>query len=165
VSHEKNTIQPSDLSTFIASRRSTRDFLPTAVDQKIIDQILQDSLTAPSWSNTRPFKVAVAQGDVRDRISAEFLSRWGVLSKIMRKGFINKFYLLSTTRRSGLGKQVFEALCNIYNSTKEIRLQVNRQNYKAINFYFKMGFVIEACADFDIGDGYFMNDFIMVKHL
>jgi ribosomal protein S18 acetylase RimI-like enzyme len=81
------------------------------------------------------------------------------------KGFINKFYLLSETRRSGLGKQVFEALCSIYNSTKEIRLQVNRQNYKAINFYFKMGFVIESCADFDIGDGYFMNDFIMVKHL
>jgi len=80
-------------------------------------------------------------------------------------GFINKFYLLSETRRSGLGKQAFEALCSIYNSTKEIRLQVNRQNYKAINFYFKMGFIIESVADFDIGDGYFMNDFIMVKHL
>ena len=78
----------------MASRRSTRDFLPTAVDQKIIDQILKDSLTAPSWSNTRPFKVAVAQGEVRDRISAEFLSRWGVLSKIMRKGFINKLRIL-----------------------------------------------------------------------
>jgi len=81
------------------------------------------------------------------------------------KGFINKFYLLSETRRSGLGKQAFDALCGIYSTIKEIRLQVNRQNYKAINFYFKMGFVIEACADFDIGDGYFMNDFIMVKHL
>jgi nitroreductase len=94
VSREKNTIQPSDLSTFMASRRSTRDFLPTAVDQKIIDQILKDSLTAPSWSNTRPYKVAVAQGEVRDRISAEFLSRWGVLSKIMRKGIINKLRIL-----------------------------------------------------------------------
>jgi ribosomal protein S18 acetylase RimI-like enzyme len=44
---------------------------------------------------------------------------------------------------------------------RELRLQVNRQNVVAINFYFKAGFVIEKSADFDIGDGYFMNDFIM----
>jgi hypothetical protein len=35
-------------------------------------------------------------------------------------------------------------------------------NYKAINFYFKNGFTIEKVADFDIGDGYFMNDFVMI---
>jgi len=44
-----------------------------------------------------------------------------------------------------------------------LRLQVNRQNYKAVNFYFKMGFIIESVGDFDIGGGYFMNDFVMVR--
>ena len=58
-----------DFSQFLASRRSTRDFLSTPVPPEIIEQILKDSLTAPSWSNTRPFKVAVASGDIRDRIS------------------------------------------------------------------------------------------------
>jgi nitroreductase len=82
------------VSSFLASRRSTRDFLPTPVSQDIIDQILTDALTAPSWSNTRPFKIAVATGDVRDRISGEFLSRWTVLSRIMRKGLKNKFRLI-----------------------------------------------------------------------
>ena len=82
------------VSQFLASRRSTRDFLPTPVPQEILDQILTDSLTAPSWSNTRPFKVAIATGEVRDRISNEFLSRWSVLSKIMRKGVKNKLSLL-----------------------------------------------------------------------
>jgi nitroreductase len=82
------------VSNFLASRRSTRDFLPTPVPQEIIDQILTDALTAPSWSNTRPFKIAVATGDVRDRISGEFLSRWTVLSRIMRKGLKNKLRLL-----------------------------------------------------------------------
>jgi len=82
------------VSNFIASRRSTRDFLPTPVPQHIIDQILTDALTAPSWSNTRPFKIAVATGDVRDRISGEFLSRWTVLSRIMRKGLKNKLRLI-----------------------------------------------------------------------
>jgi nitroreductase len=78
--------KPNEFSEFLASRRSTRDFLPTAVAPEIIEQILKDSLTAPSWSNTRPFKVAVATGESRERISQEFLSRWSVLSKIMRKG-------------------------------------------------------------------------------
>lgn len=82
------------ISDFLASRRTTRDFLPTPVPQEIIDQLLTDSLTAPSWSNTRPFKVAVATGEIRDRISNEFLSRWGVLSKIMRRGIKNKLRLL-----------------------------------------------------------------------
>jgi nitroreductase len=67
---------------------------------------LTDALTAPSWSNTRPFKVAVATGEVKDRISGEFLSRWQVLSQIMRKGLRNKLrliysrYGLPTTNRS-----------------------------------------------------------------
>jgi len=97
---------PEDFSQFLASRRSTRDFLSTPVPPEVIEQILKDSLTAPSWSNTRPFKVAVASGDIRVRISSEFLSRWGVLSKIMRKGVINKLriiyshYGLPTSNRS-----------------------------------------------------------------
>jgi nitroreductase len=98
--------KPNEFSEFLASRRSTRDFLPTAVPPEIIEQILKDSLTAPSWSNTRPFKVAVATSDTRERISQEFLSRWSVLSKIMRKGILNKLrivysrYGLPTSNRS-----------------------------------------------------------------
>jgi nitroreductase len=82
------------VSQFLASRRSTRDFLPTPVPPEIINQILTDALTAPSWSNTRPFKVAVATGEVKDRISNEFQSRWAVLSKMMSKGWRSKFRLL-----------------------------------------------------------------------
>ena len=82
------------VSEFIASRRSTRDFLPKPVPQEILNQILTDALTAPSWSNTRPFKIAIATDEVRDCISNEFQSRWAVLSKMMSKGWRNKFRLL-----------------------------------------------------------------------
>lgn len=101
-----NTFNSEEFSQFLATRRSTRDFLPKVIAPEVIEEILTDSLTAPSWSNTRPFKVAVATGVVRDRISTEFLSRWGVLSKIMRKGFLNKLriiysrYGLPTSNRS-----------------------------------------------------------------
>jgi nitroreductase len=106
VASSDNTFNSEEFSQFLASRRSTRDFLPKPIAPEVIEEILTDSLTAPSWSNTRPFKVAVATGVVRDRISTEFLSRWGVLSKIMRKGFLNKLriiysrYGLPTSNRS-----------------------------------------------------------------
>lgn len=79
--------------------------------------------------------------------------------------FLHKFYIESDIHRTGIGTMVFKQLVLMFgDSIRQIRLQVNRQNYKPINFYFKLGFVIERVADFDIGDGYFMNDFVMVWH-
>jgi ribosomal protein S18 acetylase RimI-like enzyme len=75
--------------------------------------------------------------------------------------FLNKFYLQQNQSAKGLGTAVFSELKEILNPTK-ITLTVNRQNYKSINFYFKNGFTIQRVADFDIGDGYVMNDFVMV---
>ena len=77
-------------------------------------------------------------------------------------GYLQKFYVLPTKQSSGLGSQAWELLRKARPEFHTWRLQVNRQNYKAINFYFKMGFRIEKVADFDIGDGYVMNDFVML---
>ena len=77
------------------------------------------------------------------------------------EAFINKFYILQDQQRKGSGAFAFKLLLKQFPEINCIRLQVNRQNYQAINFYFKHGFIIEEVADFEIGDGYFMNDFIM----
>lgn len=77
------------------------------------------------------------------------------------EAFINKFYILQDQQRKGSGAFAFKLLLKQFPKINCIRLQVNRQNYQAINFYFKQSFIIEEVADFDIGDGYFMNDFIM----
>ena len=42
----------------------------------------------------------------------------------------------------------------------QLELNVNRKN-KAINFYKKYGFTILKEEDIDIGEGYFMNDYVM----
>ena len=89
-----------EFSEFLASRRTTRDFRPDPVASEIIEQLLQDSLTAPSWSNTRPFKVAIATGERRDRLSAEFQSRWQALSKAMNGNWIEKIKFV--LKRKGL---------------------------------------------------------------
>ncbi len=79
-----------------------------------------------------------------------------------KEAFINKFYISNNQQRNGLGQQTFLRIVNYFKEVNTFRLQVNRQNFIAINFYFKMGFVIEKVEDFDIGDGYQMNDFIMI---
>lgn len=77
--------------------------------------------------------------------------------------FLGKFYVEVSRHRKGIGKRFFNFLLTQCNAAKPFRLQVNRQNFKAVNFYFKMGFVIESVGDFDIGSGYFMNDFVMIR--
>jgi len=77
--------------------------------------------------------------------------------------FLHKFYVETENHRKGIGSQLFDHILKQLNTPQTIELTVNRKNYKAINFYFKKGFVIKEVADFVIGSGYFMNDFVMVK--
>lgn len=77
--------------------------------------------------------------------------------------FLHKFYVDTTQHRRGSGSSFFNEIFENIADIKTLRLTVNRQNYKAINFYFKKGFHIEEVKDFDIGNGYQMNDFIMLK--
>ena len=88
-----------DFQSFVSSRYSTRDFLSTPVPDDVIEQIIADGLAAPSWSNTRPIRVAVAKGDVRDRLSNDFLSRWEAI-KGARNGLLGK--IKAVLKRRGL---------------------------------------------------------------
>ena len=81
---------------FAASRRTTRDFLDKPVPQSLIDELLEDAMTAPSWSNTRPYLVGIASGEKRDRISAELLSRWEAAGRALRGGWWGRVKLLFT---------------------------------------------------------------------
>src|SRR5688572_19623548 len=76
--------------------------------------------------------------------------------------FLHKFYIDPSLQGKGMGKSVFEKIFAEKKDLQSIRLTVNRMNYKSVNFYFRLGFIIETTTDIDIGDGYFMNDFIML---
>lgn len=95
----------------------------------------------------------------KDEESIGFLS---VSSENGSDYFLHKFYIDQQKSNGGIGSKVLNVLIDKINP-KSLTLTVNRQNFKSINFYFKNGFKIDRVEDFDIGDGYFMNDFIMVK--
>ncbi|HLG02265.1 MAG TPA: GNAT family N-acetyltransferase [Bacteroidia bacterium] len=75
--------------------------------------------------------------------------------------FLHKFYVESEKQGRGLGKASFGELLGMLDDARTIRLTVNRKNYKSINFYFRLGFIIEEVKDIDIGSGFLMKDFIM----
>ena len=63
----------SSFTELIQSRRSVRDFLPTPIPEAILKSVLNDANHSPSWSNTQPYRIAVASGEVRNRFTADFL--------------------------------------------------------------------------------------------
>ena len=79
--------------------------------------------------------------------------------------FLHKFYVEVQEQAKGIGTTLLNTILKTLENAETIELTVNRQNYKAINFYFKNGFVIKEVADFDIGNNFFMNDFVMIKKI
>ncbi len=76
--------------------------------------------------------------------------------------FLHKLYIYNQKANAGAGTEVLHELIRM-TEPKSLTLTVNRQNYKSINFYFKNGFKIKSVEDFDIGNGYQMNDFVMER--
>lgn len=75
---------------------------------------------------------------------------------------LNKIYILPSQQGKGTGKFIINYIVDKIKAkqAKALQLQVNRDN-KAKDFYEKLGFNIITTADFDIGNGYFMNDYVM----
>jgi hypothetical protein len=59
-----------------------------------------------------------------------------------------------------LFQQAIDGIKELHPAPCQMRLNVNRQN-KAVDFYRHMGMYKLAEGDFPIGQGYYMNDYIM----
>ncbi|MES2800095.1 MAG: GNAT family N-acetyltransferase [Bacteroidota bacterium] len=75
---------------------------------------------------------------------------------------IHKLYVLPQTQGKGIGVLLLNEMKKIAieDQCNQLLLNVNRFN-KATNFYSKYGFEIVKEEDIDIGNGYFMNDYVM----
>ncbi len=75
-----------------------------------------------------------------------------------------KIYSLPSLHGSGIGRFIIEQgvayLKSIHPGSFTVELNVNREN-PALGFYKHMGFHEHATRDFHIGNGYYMNDYIM----
>ena len=79
---------------------------------------------------------------------------------------LHKIYALPNQQGKGIGKFIINYIADAIKAkgATTFQLDVNRHN-KAKGFYEKLGFKIIAEKDTDIGNGYFMNDYIMEMKL
>ena len=79
---------------------------------------------------------------------------------------LQKIYVLPSEQNKGIGKNFLQlALLRAKNrGARNVILQVNRAN-KAVQFYLNNNFCIIREEDFPIGNGYYMNDYVMEKPL
>jgi diamine N-acetyltransferase len=80
---------------------------------------------------------------------------------------LDKLYVLPRCHRAGIGRSLIEHVAAQARSLACacITLNVNRQNASAIGAYERCGFSIESRGDFPIGNGFVMEDYIMVRAL
>jgi ribosomal protein S18 acetylase RimI-like enzyme len=76
--------------------------------------------------------------------------------------FLSKLYILPQHQRRGVGRWALLELCQRHPGL-DIHLTVNKQNHNAINFYLQNGFVKSEPLVADIGQGYVMDDWKMIK--
>ncbi|MDO4258253.1 MAG: nitroreductase family protein [Actinomycetaceae bacterium] len=152
MSHDDpSTLRASDFSALAASRFSTRDFLSDPVPEEILQEILSDATTAPSWSNTRPYKLALAVGENAERLrrlyTAEFerviplthKSRRPLIKMILQGAVPDGDYGAWKTypadlipRSQAVGKALYTHL-NIAREDREARDEAMRANFRAFN--------------------------------
>ena len=75
---------------------------------------------------------------------------------------LNKLYVLPAAQGTGAGKALLNKSIEVAKAagSSSLFLQVNKQN-DAYTFYLKHGFVKEQEFKFDIGNGFFMDDYVM----
>jgi diamine N-acetyltransferase len=77
---------------------------------------------------------------------------------------LHKIYVHGSTQGKGVGKALLDHIIGklVAKNVHTLLLNVNRHN-KARQFYEKLGFAVTGQEDIDIGNGYFMNDYVMEK--
>ncbi len=78
---------------------------------------------------------------------------------------LNKLYVLPTAQGTGAGKALLNKSIEVAKAagSTSLFLQVNKLN-TAYTFYLKKGFIKESEFKFDIGNGFFMDDYVMRLH-
>ena len=87
---------PDTLSQLLRERRSTRDFLPRTIAPELLQTVLADAAWSPSWSNTQPYRIAVASGTQRDELQAALCQRYDLAMRAQKGGIWGKLKMLVT---------------------------------------------------------------------
>ncbi|MBR7107229.1 MAG: GNAT family N-acetyltransferase [Lentisphaeria bacterium] len=88
---------------------------------------------------------------------------WGECDPVRKVAKLHKLYLLPEKQEQGIGSAAVKLVKQAAKGAgfNYLRLNVNRQNANAIKCYTANGFTMVHQEDNDIGNGFFMTDYVM----
>ena len=136
------------VSQALLQRRSTRAFLPKAVEHEKIEQILEHAKWTPSGVNMQPWQVYVLSGKAKQELSQRLLASFqsGAKSAMDYQYYPTEWKQPFKARRTALGKQMFDLL-QIGREDKEARLEQWGRNYVGFDAPCLLLFSIDASLD------------------
>ena len=75
-----------DFLETLKQRHSVRAFDPKPVPQVVLERLLSQAALSPSWSNTHPYRIALATGDILESLRGELFERFQETIKLQRGG-------------------------------------------------------------------------------
>jgi len=88
------------LRNLLKARSSIRAFSSRPVPEDVLARILDAALESPSWSNTQPYKIAVAQGRLRDALAEDFCARYDEGQAVLALSKWQKLLQIARLRRA-----------------------------------------------------------------
>jgi nitroreductase len=117
-----------DTATALKTRHSTRAFSAQPLADDVVQAILLDAREAPSWSNTQPWKVAVANGPACDALREELVAAAKTRVPAPDVPQLFEYPPLLQARRRATGFGLYEVL-GIDRADKEARAKQFEKNF------------------------------------
>jgi GNAT superfamily N-acetyltransferase len=127
----------------------------------MLDWMYSDASLEKQMNTGCEFYIASTQNDNGDMDPVGFCS----VSPEDGAHKLNKLYVLPVAQGTGAGKALLNKAIEVAKAAESssLFLQVNKQN-TAYTFYLKKGFIKELEFKFDIGNGFYMDDYVMRLH-
>lgn len=146
----------------IVFRHTYRDILSPEQMEYMMEWMYSTSNLKKQLDEGHVYHIAYSDGKPSGYVSVQ---HEGIDAKGKTVFHLKKLYVLPSQQGNGLGSLLFETALRYVRETNgykpaRIELNVNRNN-PSVGFYLHLGMRILRQRDFHIGDGFYMNDYIM----
>ena len=123
----------------------------------MMDMMYSENVVSGEIAGGVRYYFILSNGDVSGYLS------WGVSGESENAAKLHKLYLLSEKHHQGIGSSAIAAVREQAGDAgcRSLFLNVNRLNLNAIKCYEKNGFKIVREENNDIGNNFFMTDYVM----
>ena len=120
----------------------------------MLDWMYSDESLAAQFAKGHQFYIA--------NLNGEAIGFCSVSAEEYQSHKLNKLYVLPSAQGTGSGKALLNKAIEVAKvaGSTSLFLQVNKHN-NAYTFYLKNGFIKEKEFKFDIGNGFYMDDYVM----